>query len=32
MALWLLIFQTKMGVAGLIFAPHPPNSETLYNF
>jgi hypothetical protein len=27
-----LYFKTKMGVAGLTFEPHPPNSETLYNF
>ena len=25
-------FKTKMGVAGLIFEPHPPNFENLYNF
>ena len=23
---------TKMGVAGLVFEPHPPNFENLYNF
>ena len=24
--------KTKMGVAGVIFVPHPPNFEKLYNF
>ena len=24
-------FKTKMGVAGLMFEPHPPNFENLYN-
>ena len=28
---WPLIFQ-EMGVAGLMFEPHPPNFEKLYNF
>ena len=23
---------TKMGVAGLVFEPHPPNFENFYNF
>jgi hypothetical protein len=23
---------TKMGMAGLMFEPHPPNFENLYNF
>ena len=27
-----LYFKTKMGVAGVIFEPHPPNFENLYNF
>ena len=27
-----LYSKTKMGVAGLIFEPHPPNFENLYNF
>ena len=27
-----LYFKTKMGVAGLMFEPHPPNFEKLYNF
>ena len=26
------LIQTKMGVAGLIFEPHPPNFENIYNF
>ena len=30
--LWPLKRQIKMGVAGLIFEPHPPNFENLYNF
>ena len=25
-------FKTKMGVAGLVFEPHPPNIEYLHNF
>ena len=24
--------QTKMGVAGLVFEPHPSNFENLHNF
>ena len=24
--------KTKMGMAGVIFEPHPPNFENLYNF
>ena len=27
-----LYFKTKMGMAGLIFEPHPPNFENIYNF
>ena len=27
-----LYIKTKMGVAGLIFEPHPPNFENQYNF
>ena len=27
-----LYFETKMGVAGLMIEPHPPNFEKLYNF
>ena len=27
-----LYFKTKMGVSGLMFEPHPPNFEKLYNF
>ena len=25
-------FKTKMSVAGVVFEPHPPNFEDLYNF
>ena len=27
-----LYIKIKMGVAGLIFKPHPPNFENQYNF
>ena len=27
-----LYLKTKMGLAGLMFEPHPPNFENLYNF
>jgi hypothetical protein len=27
-----LYSKSKMGVAGVIFEPHPPNFENLYNF
>ena len=27
-----LYSKTKIGIAGVIFEPHPPNFENLYNF
>jgi hypothetical protein len=27
-----LYIKTKMGMAGVIFEPHPPNFKNIYNF